>query len=143
MRNSLYLKLKKIISEGVRVQKKFRYLIKEKLQKSLVQKDLSACVEDHFNSFEIVKKFQEGERKKMYRPLDFVYKHVKNIDQIVSCCFLPSMRQAYCVVLRDRGKQGMESTTAGQCYACQKLFIQARSLENHMRICSKMLGLVC
>ena len=51
------------------------------------------------------------------------------------------MRQAY-HVKRDRGKHRIESSMANQCFSCNKIFIQSKSLENHMQTCSSMPGLV-
>lgn len=38
------------------LKKNFCYLIKKRIQKNVVRKDLSACVEEHFSRFDIVKK---------------------------------------------------------------------------------------
>ena len=51
------------------------------------------------------------------------------------------MRQA-CRIRKDRGKCRIESSMANQCFACDKSFIQSKSLENHMKTCSSMPGLV-
>lgn len=74
----------------------------------------------------------------MFKPLDIVYKPVEKIDQVLNCYFSSLIRQVYCVK-RDRG---MELTTANQCFACNKFFIQSKSLENHMKICNSVPSIV-
>lgn len=81
------------------LRKKFHYLIKKGKKKNEVQKYLSACVEEQFNGFEIVKKLFENEKKEMFRPLDIVYRAVAKIDQIVNCYFSKSIRNVYKVFL--------------------------------------------
>lgn len=82
----------------------------------------------------------EGEKRKEFRPLDLAYKPINRIDQNIDFYFSKLMRKAYRVV--SNKKNGVESTTADQCFACNKLFIEKKSLENHKRACSSMPGLV-
>ena len=80
----------------VELRKKFRYLIQNVPQKkNVVRRDLSACVEERLNGFDIVRRIVENERKENYVAADVVYKPVSKIDQIVNCYFTSSMRNAY------------------------------------------------
>ena len=45
------------------LRKKFRYLIKKGPNKNEVAPDLSACVKERFNGFDIVKILQERKKK--------------------------------------------------------------------------------
>ena len=74
------------------------------------------------------------EGKRIFKALNIVYRPVRKIYQIVNYYFSVSMRQAY-HMLRDRGKRGMESTAAQQCFDCNKFFIQKKSLENCKKLC--------
>ena len=56
------------------LRKKFCYLIKKMPKgKIIIQKDLSACVETHFNGFELVRRMTENELRQKYRPVDILY----------------------------------------------------------------------
>ena len=79
--------------------------------------------------------------KKYYKPLNIIYKLVSSIEQPVDYYLTSYMRNAYRVV-RSKGKRSLEATTAEQCYVCDKFFIQRKSLENHLKFCSSMPGLV-
>ena len=39
-------------------------------------------------------------------------------------------------------KKGKESTSAEQCYACNKIFMQKKSLERHLNVCGHMPGII-
>ena len=81
------------------LRKKFRCLITKVSQiKSIIQKDLSACVEEHFNGLQIVRRLTENERKQFFKPIDIVYRLVSKINQTINCDFLKSMRNTYRVV---------------------------------------------
>ena len=96
-----------------------------------LRRGLSACVEEQFNSFDIVRRIAENEQKENYVAVDVVYTPVLRIDQIINCYFTSSMRNAYRAA--SHLKKGLEITAAEQCYACNKFFVQKKSrksLEN-------------
>lgn len=81
MSKNLFLKVYKL-------RKTFSYLIKKVPQgKNTVQRDLSACVEEHFNGFKLVRKISENERRWLFKPVDNVYRHLSKINQIRNCYF--------------------------------------------------------
>ena len=111
---------KKIFLRVYEFRKKFRYLIKKMSKgKNTPQRDLSACVEERFNSFQLVKKLTEKLTKQNYKPINIVYKPVSKINQI-NCFFTTSIRNAYRVV---SGKNNV-STTADQCFICNKFLLK-------------------
>ena len=77
---------------------KFHYLIKKGPQKSIIQKDLLACVEEQFNGFETVRKLSLNQMKNDYKPLNIIYKPVASSEQPVDCYFTSCMRNTYRVV---------------------------------------------
>ena len=63
------------------LRKTFCYLIKNApLNKNFVQRDLSACVEERFNDFNIVRKLTENEVKELFKPNDIVYRPVSKLN---------------------------------------------------------------
>ena len=72
------------------------YLIKKVPKgKNIIQRDLSACVEECFNDFELVKKLTKNERKQLFKAIDIVYRPVSKINQVINCYFSKSMRNTY------------------------------------------------
>ena len=52
--------------------------------------------------------------------------------------FTTSMRNAY----REVSRKNNVSTTADQCFGCNKFFIKRKSLERHMKVCGHIPGIV-
>ena len=109
-------------------------------KRNVVQRDLSACVEEQFNEFDIVWRIAENKQQENYVAVGIVYKPVSRIDQIVNCYFTSSVRNAYRAA--SHLKKGLEITAAEQCYACNKFFLQKKSLESHLKTCSSMPGII-
>lgn len=95
--------------------------------------------------YELNKKFRylikKGPQKKQSSKSDKVYKPVSNIHQTIDCYIAKSIRQTYRGIV-SKSKIGVHSTTADQCYDCNKLFTQKNNLEKHLKICGSMPGLV-
>ena len=119
---------KKLFLRVYEFRKKFHNLIKKILKgKNTAQRELSACVEERFNGFGLVKKLAENLVRQNYKPIDIDYKPVSKINQIINCYFTPLMRNTHRVV---SGKNNV-STIADQCFDCNKFFIERKSLERH------------
>ena len=71
-----------------------------------------------------MRKLTENERKKLLKPIDIVYKPVSKLNQIINCYLSKSMRKIYRVI--SDLKKEKETTTAEQCYACNKFFIKKK-----------------
>ena len=66
---------------------KFRYLIKKCIHgKNDVVRDLSSCVIEKFNGYEISQHQLKREQKCFLEPIDIIYESVKDNDKIA--CFL-------------------------------------------------------
>ena len=62
-------------------RKKFCYLVKNAPQNTnFVQRDLSACAEERFNDFDIVRNLIENEVKELFKPNDIVYRPVSKLN---------------------------------------------------------------
>ena len=94
--------------EFTSLEKSFAVLLKKSPKgKNDIKKELSACVEEHFNGFQIVERLSENERRHSYKPIDIVYKAVSKINQIVNCYFTKFMRNAYRVLNPMRNANGV------------------------------------
>ena len=132
---------KRLFLRVYELRKKFRCLIKKVLQKkNIVRRNRSACVEERFHGFDIVRKNSKNEHKENYVAADVVYKPVSRIDQIVNCYFTSSMRNACRPA--SHLKKVLEITAAEKYYACNKFFVQKKSLECHLKTCSSMAGII-
>ena len=127
MEKSLFLRVYEL-------KKKFRYLIK-KLPKSKnsVKPDLLDCVEERFNGFHIIRQLNQHEQRKDFKLIDIVYKPISNLKQKINCYFSKLMRNTYRVNCEQKSGQNRAST-AEQCSACNRFFIEIKSLERHLKI---------
>lgn len=55
------------------LKNKVRYIVKKGPQKNNVQRDLSTCVENLFNGFEIVKSLKEEEIRNLFFLIDIIH----------------------------------------------------------------------
>ena len=77
------------------LKQKFHCLIKQDSEKKNIIRDLSACIIEKFNGFNIVRiEFDRKIRQKMC-PIDIIYKPVKKEDEIIECFFSSQMNLAY------------------------------------------------
>ena len=106
------------------LRKKFHYLIKNVPQnKNVIQRDLSACVEERFYGFDFVRKFSENERKTLFKPIDIVYKPVAKLNQIINCYSSKSMRNVYRAISdlkKEKKQQPQNSATPATIFLFKK-----------------------
>ena len=134
-----FLMKKKLFLRVCKFRKKVWYLIiKIPRAKNTVQRDLSGCVEGRFNSFELAKKLAENLTRQKYKTINIAYKPVSKINQTINCYFTTSMRNAY----QEVSRKNNVSTTADQCFGCNKFFIKKKSLERHIKVCGHIPGIV-
>ena len=109
--------------------------------KNSVRRDLLAFVEERFNSFQIIRQLNQYKPNKDFKPIDIVYKPISNLKQKINCYFSTSRRNAYRVNSEQENDQNRAST-AKQCFACNKFFIERKSLERHLKICGRTPGII-
>ena len=127
---------RKLFLRVYELRKKFRYMIRKIPNgKNISQRDLSACVEERFNGFHLVRKLAENEMRQNFKLIDIVYKPVRKVNQIMGCYFSFLMRNAYRVTSE---KKGQNVSTPDQCFACNKFFIERKYLQRHMNVCGSM-----
>lgn len=72
MKLTIFL-LKKKKLRVYELKNKVRYIVKKGPQKNNVQRDLSTCVENWFNGFEIVKSLREEEIRNLFFLIDIIH----------------------------------------------------------------------
>ena len=123
--------LKKTYSSGFMSCKKIRYLIKKGHEKNEEVNEISSCVEQIINGFDIICYKLDKKQKQNFEPI--VYKPVKNVKEIIECFFTNKIRLAYCAyyqcgkkVTFNRERQNNAictmCTTAEQCFCVQNAF---------------------
>ena len=73
---------------------KFRYITENSAEKKNVIRELSACIHEKFNGFNIVRIEFDQKIRQNFSPIDILYKPVKKEDQIIDCFFSDKMTLA-------------------------------------------------
>ena len=115
------------------IKDKFRYLIKEDSQKKKVMRDLSSCITERFNGFNIVKLELDRELRREMYPLDILYKPVKKQGN-VDCFFTTEINLAYRTFFSEERK--IRYGTAFQCFYCSNNYVRKNSWEKHLQHCT-------
>ena len=77
-------------------RKKLRYLIlKPPTGENTVIRDLSSCVIEGYDGYEVVKIEQSDSTRKDFRLLDIVYEPVDDLNKIIECYFTEKIHIAY------------------------------------------------
>ena len=120
---------------------KFQYLLKQDPQKKNVIRDLSSCIIEKFNGFNIARLELDRELRKEISPIDFLYKPVKKDTNNVECFFSTQINLAYRNTFSEDKK--VRHGTAFQCFFCSKYFGRKNMWERHFQNCTDRPGFVC
>ena len=83
----LYAIQNQLKNKKIECQDKLRYLIKLYFEKKTVLKELSSCIVEKFNGFNIFCVEFNKKVRQSFRPIDIIYKPVKKCDEITNCYF--------------------------------------------------------
>ena len=118
-----------------------RFSIKDK-SKHKIDRQLSSCLIEKYNNFRVISIEFERKERKLFKPIDVIYKPTKNIEIELLCYFSDDISKAYSS-LHSLGEKGMTRVhKCYQCYYCNKVFIQEMRQKRHMANCSGRPGVV-
>ena len=66
---------------------KFRYLFRKGHYKNELQKEVSSCVEQRYNGFQVTEHMCAKNRQIEFTSVDVVYEPVKRMNQVMECYF--------------------------------------------------------
>ena len=118
-------------------RKQFRYLIrKPPTGKNSVIRDLSSCIMQRYNRYQVIKTEQKECLQQDFRPIDIEYHPVETPDKIVECYFTEKIHVAYRLKY-SRGVKGIETLHAFECYSCHKFHSTKSNFEKHLVNCAQ------
>ena len=123
------------------LKEKFHYLIKEDPNKKNVQRDLSSCIIEKFNRFNIVRLEIDRELRREMTPVDIVYKPVRKHTDDIECFFTTQLNLVFRTTFGEGEK--VRHGTAFQCFYCAKYFTRKNMWERHLQSCMGLPGFVC
>ena len=132
-KNNLFLRI-------FELKEKFRCLIKQDSERKNIIRDLSSCIIEKFNGFNIVGiEFERKLRQKM-SPIDIIYKPVKKEDEIIKCFFTSQINLAYISTFSENQK--IKHSAAYQCYFCSNYYGRKDKFDRYIEDCTGKPGYV-
>ena len=86
---------KKLFLRLYEKKNKFKYVSKKGYEKNEVQKEISSCVEQRFNSFQITCHLLTKKQKVDFESLGIIYKPAMRLDEIIECYFTSEINLAF------------------------------------------------
>ena len=125
------------------LKNKFRYIIKQNSEQKKYFREVSACLVERFNGFQIVRLEFDNEVRREFTPLDIIYNPVIKLDAIINCYFTDRIHLAFKALYNETTNWTKpRSSCAFQCYFCGKFCVRANKWKKHMETCVGKPGFV-
>ena len=123
------------------IRTKFRYLIhKLPTGKNQVVRNLSSCVIQKCNGYQVVKIEKKHDIKRKFEPIDIVYDPVQNPTDIIEYYFTQNINIAYrCEYSKEA--QGIDILPPFECYFRHEFYSAIKAFEKHINNCSQAAGI--
>ena len=99
---------------------KFRYLIKQDSENKTVLRDLSSCVIEKLNDFNIIRVEFSKTIRQTYQPIDTIYNPMRKLDEIKNCYFGKRLNLVFGASFSGGTK--IKHCTGWQCYFCSNYY---------------------
>ena len=123
---------------------KFRYQLKRKLkEKNQMKRELSACIIQKFNGYELLRNHLNSRERKNFIPIDIVYEPTLNDKKPIKCLFAPEICLGFYTSYEKmrKGKKVTDHTKARQCHYCNNYFVKSsEKMEKHLSCCKGKAG---
>ena len=108
-----------------------------------MKKELSACIIEKFNGYELLRNQLQFKERKNFIPIDVVYEPTLNDKKTIECFYVPEISLGY-YVTRDKlrkGKKETEDNKARQCHYCNNFFVKsAEKMGKKLSCCAGKAG---
>ena len=122
------------------LKEKFHCLIKQDSEKKNLIRDLSACIIEKFNGFNIVRIESDRKLRQKMPLVDINYKPIKKEDKIIECFFSSQINLAYKTSFSENQK--LKHSTAFQCYFCSNYYSRKDKFDRYIEHCTGKPGYV-
>ena len=96
------------------LKQKFWSLVKQNPDKENIVRELSSCITNKYNGFNIVRLEQLKKIIQTFIPIEIVYKPVKNCNEVINCFFSNKINLAFRSTFSENGI--LRHGTAFQCH---------------------------
>ena len=124
---------------------KFRYQLRQKLKsKNEMRAELSACVIQKFNGYDLLRASLKYSEKKDLLPIDIVYELTLNTEKPIKCFFASEIHLAfdtYFDKIAKGNKKMVKCNITKQCPCCNNFFMKSnKKMKDHINSCSAQAG---
>ena len=124
---------------------KFRYQLKQNLkEKNKMKRELSPCVIQKFNGYELLRNNLNVHEERDFIPIDIVYEPTLDENKKIACFFAPGISLAYVGYIEKtrKNEKYMETRITRQCHYCSNFFVKYdKKMKEHLACCSGKAGL--
>ena len=118
-----------------------QFSIKDKSKQKIVRQ-LSSCLIEKYSGFTVISIEHQKKQRKLFKPIDIIYKPTKDIEVKPLCYFSDDISKAYSS-LHSKEKKGLSRAhKCYQCYYCNKFFILEIRQKRHINNCSGRPGVI-
>ena len=120
------------------LKNKFRHLKMKDKTKQKIVRHLSSCSIEKYSGFTIILIGYQKKQRKLFKPIDIIYKPTKHIEIEPLCYFSEDISKAYSS-LHSKGKKGLSRAhKVYQCFYCNKFFVaEPRQKKAHEKLLRK------
>ena len=108
--------------------------MKDKSKQKIVRQ-LSSFLIEKYSGFTVISIEHQKKQRKLFKPIDIIYKPRKYIETEPLCYFSEDISKAYSS-LHSKGKKGLSRAhKVYQCFYCNKFFIAETRQKRKTRCC--------
>ena len=120
---------------------KYRQLSMKEPKKQNIIRQLSSCLIQKYNGFQVISIEFNRKQKKKIKPIDIIYKPTKNPEIDPLCYFLKDIAKAYSNFYSIKNKT-KRAYSCYECYYCRKFFLRPETQKRQMENCSGVPGVI-
>ena len=123
---------------------KFRCQNRKKLkEKNKIRKELSSCIIQKFNGYELLRNHLNSKERQEYVPIDIVCEPNLNEKSPILCFFAPDVTLAFNSKIEKtkNGKRELQFKKVWQCHYWNNYFVKSfEKMQKHLSCCSGKAG---
>ena len=105
-------------------------------------RQLSSCLIQKFSGFSITSIQQKEKQRKIFEPIDIIYKPTRRIEIEPICYFSEDILKAYSSLHSEGKRRLRRAHKVYECYYCNKFFIEKMRHKRHLENCSGKPGVI-
>ena len=122
------------------LKEKLRPLVKQNPDKKNIVRELSGCITNKYNGFNIVRLEQSKKIMRKFITIEIIYKPVKNCNEVINCYFSNKINLAFRSTFSENGI--LRHGTAFKCHFCSNYYGRKDKYDRHLDSCTGKPGYI-